>query len=69
MTLVGMCARVPDAERDAALAAFLDVHAEASGYAGFADFAVWRLEVTQARWIGGFGRMEWIGADDYAGGG
>jgi putative heme iron utilization protein len=65
MTLVGTCARVPDAERDAALAAFLDAHPEASSYAGFGDFAVWRLDVAQARWIGGFGRMEWIDGDAY----
>jgi putative heme iron utilization protein len=68
MTLVGACARVPEAERDAALAAFLDVHPEASSYAGFKDFGVWRLEVSQARWIGGFGRMEWIDGKVYAGG-
>jgi hypothetical protein len=67
MTLLGACARVPGAERDAAIAAFLDVHPGASSYAGFGDFAVWRLEVSQARWIGGFGRMEWIDGRAYAG--
>ena len=66
MTLVGTCARVPDGERDAALTAFLAVHPEASSYAGFADFGLWRLEVAQARWIGGFGRMKWIDAEAYA---
>jgi hypothetical protein len=66
MTLVGTCSPVPAGERDEALAAFLGTHPEAAGYAGFPDFAVWRLEVKQARWIGGFGRMQWVDAEDYA---
>ncbi len=66
MTLVGACARVPEPEREAALAAFLAVHPEAAGYASFSDFSLWRIEVAHARWIGGFGRMQWVGAEEYA---
>ncbi len=60
MTLVGECSRVPDGEREPAIAAFVAVHPEAAAYARFADFAPWRMEVAQVRWVGGFGRMTWI---------
>jgi putative heme iron utilization protein len=66
MTLIGTCSRVADGERDAALARFLEVHPEASGYARFADFSMWRIEVGSVRWIGGFGAMEWVDASEYA---
>jgi hypothetical protein len=65
MTLVGTCARVPDPERDAALARFLEVHPRAS-YARFADFAMWRIDVISIRWIGGFGAMQWVDAAEYS---
>jgi putative heme iron utilization protein len=66
MTLVGTCARVPESGREEPLAAFLGAHPEAAGYASFPDFGLWRLEVAHARWIGGFGRMQWVGAEEYA---
>jgi putative heme iron utilization protein len=66
MTLVGACARVPDAERDEVLATFLVAHPEAGGYAPLPDFATWRLEVKHVRWIGGFGKMEWVDGEEYA---
>jgi putative heme iron utilization protein len=72
MTLVGECARVPSrqaAEPDDALAAararFLEMHPEAAGYASFADFGMWRMQVAVVRWVGGFGRMEWLNGEDY----
>jgi putative heme iron utilization protein len=67
MTLVGRCARVGLEEAEAARDAFLAVHAEAAGYAKFKDFAMWRLEVQEVRWVGGFGRMEWVPTEAYAG--
>jgi putative heme iron utilization protein len=66
MTLVGECARVTDEGRAAALSRFVAVHPSAASYASFADFAVWRLEVAHVRWVGGFGRMEWIAGEEYA---
>jgi putative heme iron utilization protein len=74
MTLVGECVRVPSeraAQPENALAAtrarFLEVHPEAAGYVSFADFGMWRMEVARVRWVGGFGRMEWLGGEEYAG--
>lgn len=69
MTLVGVCAPVPTAEVPAARAMFLAAHPAGAAYASLGDFAVWRLAVAQARWIGGFGRMTWIDGDAYARGG
>jgi putative heme iron utilization protein len=36
---------------------FLARHASAEGYAGFADFAVYELEVAGGHFVGGFGRI------------
>ncbi|HSO35739.1 MAG TPA: DUF2470 domain-containing protein, partial [Labilithrix sp.] len=34
-------------------------------YVDFKDFAFYRLEPTSLRYVGGFGRMSWVSADDY----
>jgi putative heme iron utilization protein len=63
MTLVGECAPAPAGEaRDR----FLHTHPEAAAYADFADFAFWRMDVAQVRWVGGFGRMEWVSGGEFA---
>lgn len=36
---------------------FVARHEEAAGYAGFADFALYRLDLTRAHLVGGFGRI------------
>jgi heme iron utilization protein len=66
VTLVGTCGRVPDAEVEACRAIYLGRHPEAKGYAGFADFGLFRLEPGAIRYVGGFGRMSWVDARDYA---
>jgi putative heme iron utilization protein len=66
VTLVGELARVPDGEQDGATARVVEVLPGVGYYAGFTDFACWRLAVTHVRWVGGFGRMSWVGADEYA---
>jgi putative heme iron utilization protein len=40
-----------------ALRRFLARHPSAEGYAGFADFSVYALEVASGHYIGGFGRI------------
>lgn len=67
MTLVGTCARVSADEIEEVRATFLAVHPEAKGYASFADFGFWRMEVASVRWVGGFGRMDWVTGKDYEG--
>jgi len=45
-------------------ARFLARHPGASMYAGFKDFAFWRIEVTRAHLVAGFGRIHWIAGGD-----
>jgi len=37
----------------------------AGSYSGAHDFAFWRMDVARVRFIGGFGRIHWVEADDY----
>lgn len=67
VTLLGRCAPVPETERDRARAAYLARHPGAGGYADYGDFALWRLEVSGLRYIGGYGRMSWVDVDAYRG--
>jgi len=51
------------AERDdraAAKARFVARHPSAELYAGFGDFALWRVAVERAHLVAGFGRIHWI---------
>jgi putative heme iron utilization protein len=66
VTLLGPCRRVEPAERDAVRATFLEVQPDASYYVDFKDFAFYRLEPIALRYVGGFGRMSWVTAEDYA---
>ena len=63
VTLVGDCTLLADPE--AARAAYLERHPNAGYYADFKDFNFWRLEVAAVRYIGGYGRMSWVGVADW----
>ncbi len=65
MTIVGTCARVPDAETEGARATYLAAHPSASQYASFKDFAFFRLEPIAVRYVGGFGKMSWVDLSEY----
>jgi putative heme iron utilization protein len=54
ITLYGRAAPVAD---EGLKRRFLARHPEAAVYAGFPDFAFWRLDVEGAHYIGGFGRI------------
>jgi hypothetical protein len=54
ITLHGRAAPVSD---EGVKRRFLARHPEAASYAGFPDFAFWRLNVEGAHYIGGFGRI------------
>lgn len=59
VTLSGKIRKVRDghlAER------FLARHPEARMYAGFGDFAFYRMTVERAHWVGGFARARWLPA-------
>ena len=62
MTLVGSATEVPAAEvRDL----YLSRHENAKFWQDYTDFAYYRLEISGVYFIGGFGVMGWISADDY----
>ncbi len=65
MTIVGLCARVPEGELDAVRAAYLAAQPSAAQYASFKDFAFYRLEPIAVRDVGGFGKMSWVDLEEY----
>lgn len=65
VTLVGEMAKIDGDERQTCLDRYLVTHPGAY-YTGFHDFAVYRLEVTNVRYVGGFARMSWVSAGQYA---
>lgn len=57
VTVIGRVAKVGSEARGRSRARFLARQPSAEMYAGFADFAFWRLAVERAHYIGGFGRI------------
>ena len=60
VTLIGRAVKAQDGLDD-----YLKTHPQAKVYASFKDFHLWRLEVERVRYVGGFGQMSWVPADDY----
>jgi putative heme iron utilization protein len=65
VTVLGRCARIAAEEVAGARGVFLAKQPDASYYVDFEDFAFYRLEPEALRYVGGFGRMSWVTADDY----
>lgn len=65
VTVVGEVAELQGEERAGELSTYRAAHPGAF-YAEFADFRLYRLEVSSVRYVGGFGRMSWVDAPDYA---
>lgn len=64
VSLLGRAERIGDGPRLERLARrFLSRHPAAAVYAGFADFAFWRMSVERAHYVGGFARAVWLEAD------
>jgi len=63
-TLLGNVRRIDDGT-DAIRNAYLERHPSAKYWIDFADFSFFRLEVTDIYFVGGFGVMGWVSADDY----
>lgn len=59
VTLTG---RVAEDGDDRLRQRFLARHPGAALYAGFGDFAIWKMEVERAHFVGGFGRAIWFDA-------
>lgn len=61
---VSLSGRLLQAEDPALRRRFLARHPSAEAYAGFADFAFWRLEMHAAHLVAGFGRIADLTAED-----
>jgi putative heme iron utilization protein len=64
-TLLGAVAPVPDGERGAVRAEYLERHPAARAWVDFDDFGFYRLEVVECYLVAGFGAMGWVSAADY----
>jgi putative heme iron utilization protein len=62
-TLLGRAERTAD---ERLKARFLARHPDAALYAGFKDFGFYRIAVERAHLVGGFGKIRWIGAAEFA---
>jgi len=65
VTILGPCAVVGEDERATVRETFLAQQPSASYYVDFEDFSFYRLEPVALRYVGGFGRMSWVTADEY----
>ncbi|MDX6703772.1 MAG: hypothetical protein QOF26_3998 [Baekduia sp.] len=66
VTLAG-AVTVPEGDaRAEARAAYLAAVASGSYYIDYTDFTLYVLSVARVRWVGGYGRMDSAGAEDYA---
>ena len=66
VTLIGDLLEVSGDERSAVRDIYLGANPASAYYIDFGDFSFWRLEVRSVRYVGGYGRMSWVEADDYA---
>ena len=64
-TLVGKVRQLEGDEAEAARACYLKTHPGAAMYAGFGDFALWRMDVERVHYVGGFGAAKWAKAKDF----
>ncbi|MCA1843870.1 MAG: DUF2470 domain-containing protein, partial [Actinobacteria bacterium] len=66
VTLVGDLLEVAGDERPSVRDRYLAANPASAYYIDFGDFSFWRLEVNSVRYVGGYGRMSWVEAGDYA---
>jgi heme oxygenase (biliverdin-IX-beta and delta-forming) len=65
VTILGPCVKVASAECAGVREAFLRQRPSAAYYVDFDDVGFYRVEPTALRYVGGFGRMSWVSAEDY----
>ena len=64
-TLVGRVEKLTGCESDVARDMYLQRHPGAVMYAGFGDFALWRMHIEKVHYVGGFGRAKWVKGAEY----
>jgi len=65
VTVMGQVMPVPEADLGPTRTAYLLRYENAAAWAHFDDFAFSRLTVTDVYYVGGFGAMGWLSAEDY----
>ncbi len=65
VTLMGKAAKVPAGEIPSARQLYLARYENAKYWVDFEDFAFFRMEIVDLYYVGGFGVMGWVAADDY----
>jgi heme oxygenase (biliverdin-IX-beta and delta-forming) len=65
VTLMGNAGKVPPEELAAVRARYLASYENAKYWVDFEDFAFYRLEIIDVYYVGGFGVMGWLSAEDY----
>jgi hypothetical protein len=65
VTLMGEVRPVPAPDVPGAREAYLARHPKARFWVDFDDFAFWRLELSDAYFVGGFAAMDWVTPDAY----
>lgn len=66
VTLLGNVSLVPAEEREQARPLYLARYENAKYWVDYTDFNFYRLEVIDVYFIGGFGVMGWVSAEEYA---
>ncbi|MEX5219878.1 MAG: DUF2470 domain-containing protein [Nitrospira sp.] len=66
VTLMGLTTKVAKDEAGPIRDLYLARHANASYWVDFTDFSFFRMAITEVYFVGGFGSMGWVAAEDYA---
>ncbi len=67
ITLLGEVLPLPQSETAAARELYLSRHENARYWVDFDDFAFYRMRLADVYFVGGFGVMGWVPADEYVG--
>ena len=65
VTLMGKTCRVSEEDLNAVRDLYLARYEDAKYWVDFNDFAFYRMEVADVYYVGGFGVMGWVSADEY----
>lgn len=65
VTLMGEVTKVPEDETPAVRELYLSRYKNASYWVDYDDFSFYRMEITDIYFVGGFGAMGWVTAQEY----
>ena len=66
VTLIGSVIRIPEPELAAARTVYLTRYPDSKYWVDFDDFSLYRMDVLDVYYVGGFGVMGWVVASDYS---